>query len=61
MKPIGVARKLKATDVIETLCELFVLRGSPADIRSDNGPEFVAEAPGLDRHRRSQDRLHRAG
>lgn len=41
---IRVARKLKATDVIEALCELFVARGIPAHIRSDNGPEFVAEA-----------------
>jgi transposase InsO family protein len=41
---IRVARKLKASDVIEALCELFVSRGVPAHIRSDNGPEFVAEA-----------------
>jgi putative transposase len=41
---IHVARKLKATNVIEALCELFVLRGIPPHIRSDNGPEFVAEA-----------------
>jgi hypothetical protein len=41
---IRVARKLKATDVIEALCELFVSRGIPAHTRSDNGPEFVAEA-----------------
>src|ERR1700733_6562048 len=41
---IRVARKLKATDVIETLCVLVVSRGIPTHIRSDNGPEFVAEA-----------------
>jgi len=41
---IRVARKLKATDVIEALCDLFVSRGVPAYIRSDNGPEFVAVA-----------------
>ena len=41
---IRVARKLKATDVIEALCELFVSRGIPTRIRSDNGPEFVAVA-----------------
>jgi transposase InsO family protein len=41
---IKVARKLKATDVIEALCDLFVSRGIPTHIRSDNGPEFVAEA-----------------
>jgi transposase InsO family protein len=41
---IKVARRLKATDVIEALCDLFVSRGGPVHIRSDNGPEFVAEA-----------------
>jgi transposase InsO family protein len=41
---IRVARKLKATDVIEALCELFVSRGVPSHIRSDNGSEFVAKA-----------------
>ena len=41
---IRVARKLKATDVIEALCDLFVTRGIPAHIRSDNGPDFVAVA-----------------
>jgi hypothetical protein len=37
-----VARSLKSTEVIEALCDLFVERGIPAHIRSDNGPEFVA-------------------
>ena len=32
------------TDVIEALCDLFISRGIPAHIRSDNGPEFVALA-----------------
>ena len=32
---IRVARKLKATDVIEALCDLFVSCGVPAHIRSD--------------------------
>ena len=41
---IRVARKLKATDVIEALCELFIARGIPTHIRSDNGLEFAAEA-----------------
>jgi transposase InsO family protein len=41
---IRVARKLKATDVIDALADLFILRGIPAHIRSDNGPEFVATA-----------------
>jgi len=41
---IRVARSLKSTEVIEALCDLFVERGVPAHIRSDNGPEFVALA-----------------
>jgi transposase InsO family protein len=41
---IRVARKLKAIDVIDVLSGLFILRGVPAHIRSDNGPEFVAKA-----------------
>ncbi|HET9247655.1 MAG TPA: IS3 family transposase [Xanthobacteraceae bacterium] len=38
-----VARKVKAIDVIDVLSDLFILRGVPGHIRSDNGPEFVAE------------------
>ena len=41
---IRVARKLKATDVIDVLAGLFILRGVPGHVRSDNGPEFVAKA-----------------
>ena len=41
---IWVARTLKATDVIDALADLFILHGVPAHIRSDNGPEFVAQA-----------------
>src|SRR5215207_4495923 len=41
---IRVARKLKAMDVIDVLSDLFILRGVPGHIRSDNGPEFVAKA-----------------
>ena len=40
---IVVARRLRSTDVLETLAELFVTHGPPAYIRSDNGPEFTAE------------------
>lgn len=40
---IHVARKLKAIDVLECLAELFIMHGTPVYIRSDNGPEFVAE------------------
>ena len=41
---IRVARRLKAADVIDVLSDLFILRGVPGHVRSDNGPEFVAEA-----------------
>jgi putative transposase len=41
---IDVARQLKSDDVLERLSDLFVRRGVPAHIRSDNGPEFTAEA-----------------
>jgi putative transposase len=41
---IRPARQLKSTDVIDVLSDLFILRGIPGHIRSDNGPEFVAKA-----------------
>ena len=41
---IRVARKLRAIDVIDVLSDLFILRGIPGHIRSDNGPEFIAQA-----------------
>ena len=41
---IKVARKLNSMDVIETLADLFLLRGVPAHIRSDQGPEFIVKA-----------------
>jgi len=41
---IRVKRRLNSTDVIDVLSGLFLARGVPAHIRSDNGPEFVAEA-----------------
>jgi putative transposase len=41
---IRVNRKLKAVDVIDVLSDLFILRGVPGHIRSDNGAEFVAKA-----------------
>jgi transposase InsO family protein len=30
--------------VLDVLSELFILRGVPGHVRSDNGPEFVAKA-----------------
>ncbi len=41
---IRVKRKLNSTDVIDALTDLFIVRGAPAYIRSDNGPEFIVEA-----------------
>jgi transposase InsO family protein len=40
---IVVARKLTADDVLATLTDLFLTRGCPAHLRSDNGPEFCAK------------------
>lgn len=40
---IVVARRLTSDDVLQALTELFVARGPPDHIRSDNGPEFVAK------------------
>jgi putative transposase len=39
-----VARRLSRRDVLDTLAELFVIHGPPEHIRSDNGPEFIANA-----------------
>jgi len=41
---IKVDRKLNSRNVTDALTDLFILRGSPAFIRSDNGPEFIAQA-----------------
>jgi transposase InsO family protein len=41
---IRVGRKLGSVDVVDVLSDLFILRGVPGHIRSDNGPEFVAKA-----------------
>jgi transposase InsO family protein len=40
---IRVKRKLSSIDVVDVLSDLFILRGIPGHIRSDNGPEFVAK------------------
>ena len=40
---LGIARRLNSQDVIETLSEVMLWRGIPEHIRSDNGPEFVAQ------------------
>lgn len=40
---IKVDRNLKAENVLEELSDLFIERGVPEHIRSDNGSEFTAE------------------
>ena len=40
---IRVARRLGRYEVIEALADVMLYRGIPENIRSDNGPEFVAE------------------
>ena len=39
-----VKRRITSQEVIDKLFELFILRGIPEHIRSDNGPEFTARA-----------------
>lgn len=41
---ILVSRSITAADVIAFLEQLIMQRGQPGNVRSDNGPEFVAEA-----------------
>jgi len=40
---IDVQRSITARDVISTLEYLFAVRGAPQYLRSDNGPEFIAD------------------
>ena len=40
---VKVARSLTSHHVIEVLTNLFIERGVPVHIRSDNGPEFIAK------------------
>jgi len=39
-----VSRRIRSEDVLERLYELFLTRGVPEHIRSDNGAEFTARA-----------------
>jgi len=41
---LEVGRGMRAEEVIDVLAELFTVRGVPKHIRSDNGPEFIAQA-----------------
>ncbi len=38
------ARRINHLDILDQLYELFLKRGTPDHIRSDNGPEFTAKA-----------------
>ncbi len=40
---VQVATKMGAHEVVEALAPLIVQRGAPDHLRSDNGPEFIAE------------------
>ncbi len=40
---LKVAGSITSEDVIDTLAELFAMRGVPRNIRSDNGPDFIAK------------------
>jgi len=40
---VKAARSLTSHHVIEVLTDLFIERGVPVHIRSDNGPEFIAK------------------
>lgn len=40
---IGVERRMPSTVVLEVLEKAFAERGAPAYLRSDNGPEFIAQ------------------
>jgi putative transposase len=41
---LHVASSIKHQDVLDNLYELFIRRGTPEYIRSDNAPEFMAKA-----------------
>jgi putative transposase len=41
---IRLARRLSSWDVVDVLADLFFAQGTPAHSRSDQGPEFIAEA-----------------
>jgi putative transposase len=39
---ISCARSITANEVVQVLQRWFVQRGAPVDVKSDNGPEFIA-------------------
>lgn len=40
---LEIGRSITSREVIGVLADLFAVRGAPAYIRSDNGPEFIAQ------------------
>ena len=40
---LEVGRRFTSRDVLDVLARLFVTRGQPKHLRSDNGPEFIAQ------------------
>ena len=40
---LSTARRIRSQDVLDQLYDLFISRGVPEHIRSDNGPEFTAK------------------
>ena len=57
---IRVKRKLNSTEVIDALTDLFIVRGVPAYIRSDNARVHRGGRQGLDQSGWGQNSLHRA-
>ena len=41
---LEVSRKFTGDDLVQLLEDLFVIRGVPSFVRSDNGPEFTSKA-----------------
>ena len=57
---IRMKGKLNSAHVINAPTGLFIIRGVPTYIRSNNGPEFIAEAgQAMDQGHRRRGRLYR--
>jgi putative transposase len=41
---LEVERSMTAWDVVDVIRQVVLIRGTPGHIRSDNGPEFIAQA-----------------
>jgi putative transposase len=41
---LDVSQRIRSEDLINRMSELFVMYGAPKQIRSDNGPEFIAKS-----------------